>query len=69
MAWAYMLLVPSDPPEPSLLISQLRPFSTVFLYLVPNLCVSPAARKGRRAIPVAATFWSLLDPSNSHDPS
>src|SRR5205085_10269231 len=51
-----------------LLVSQFRPFSTVFLYLVPNLCVSPAARKGNRAMPVAATL-SLLEPSNSQDPS
>src|SRR5438128_6786731 len=64
-----MLLVPKlPPPEEILLVSQFRPFSTVFLYLVPNLCVSPAARKGKSAKPVAATL-SLLEPSNSHEPS
>src|SRR5436190_243651 len=35
---------------------------------MPNLCVSPAARNGSRAIPVAAIL-SLLLPSNSHEPS
>src|SRR4051812_31049251 len=64
-----MLLVPSEPlPDLSWAISQFSPFSTVFLYLVPNLCVSPAARKGSSARPTAATL-SLLDPSNSHEPS
>src|SRR3954467_9331481 len=68
IAWAYMLFVPSAPPEPSLAISQFSPFSTVFLYFLPNLWVSPAARNGRRASPVEAVL-SLLDPSNSQDPS
>src|SRR6516165_9357714 len=69
MAWAYMLVVPRDPlPDCSRFISQLSPFSTVFLYLVPNLCVSPAARKGKRAMPTAATL-SFEEPSNSQLPS
>src|SRR5258708_5963490 len=68
MPWAYMLLVPRLPPDPSLAINQFSPFSTVFLYFFPVLWVSPAARNGNRAKPVEATL-SLLDPSHSHDPT
>src|SRR5437868_9448234 len=68
IAWAYMLLLPSDPPEPTLAISQFSPFSTVFLYFLPNLWVSPAARNGSSARPVEAVL-SLDEPSNSQEPS
>src|SRR5436190_1282229 len=55
MPTEYMLFDPLNaPPDPTRLISHSRPRLTVSLYLVPYLCVSPAARNGSRAMPVEA---------------
>ncbi len=78
MPWAYMLALMRPAVAPAGAHARMRnpsPSATVFMYRrssplsFDGLWVSPAARNGRSARPVAAARSSLLPWSNSHPPS